>query len=81
MCGKTNILVNQESRESYGNKAAEVATVILKGENEFDGADDKFEEACAEKNMFDTSHAKESATRAHSQREGNLARHVTGKEN
>ena len=45
--------MNQESREYYGNKAAEGATEISQGDDEFDGADDKFEEARVEENMFD----------------------------
>ena len=45
--------MNQEIRESYGDGAAEVATEILQGDNEFDGADNEFEAAHAEKNAFD----------------------------
>ena len=61
MIGKTNILVNQESRERYGEESAEGATSISQGSNEFDGADDKFEEARAEYNAFDSARAEESA--------------------
>ena len=68
MGGKTNILVNQEDKERYGNEAAEGATEILQGDEKFFGADAKFEEARAE----------ESATRARSQRAGNLAGHAIG---
>ena len=45
MSGKTNKLINQESREDYGDKAAEGDISLLQGDKEFDGADDKFEEA------------------------------------
>ena len=48
MIGKTNILVNQESREGYGNEAAEGATAISQGDDKFDGADDEFEAARVE---------------------------------
>ena len=68
MNGKTDIMVNQEVRESYDNEAAEGATEILQGDENFFGADAKFEEARAE----------ESATRARSQRAGNLAGHAIG---
>ena len=37
MRGKTIILVNQESRERYGDEAAKVATEILQGDDEFNG--------------------------------------------
>ena len=33
MSGKTNILVNQEVRDSYGDKAAEGVTAILQGDD------------------------------------------------
>ena len=52
MSGKANRLMNQESREDYGNEAAEGATAISQGDNEFDGADDEFQEARAEENAF-----------------------------
>ena len=35
MTGKKEKLVNQEGRERYGDKAAECATVILQGDDEF----------------------------------------------
>ena len=38
MSGKTNKLVSQESREEYGKEAAEGATALSQGEEEFDGA-------------------------------------------
>ena len=50
MIRKKNRLVNQESRERYGDEAVEGATAILQGDDEFDGADDTFEEARAEEN-------------------------------
>ena len=43
-----NKLMNQESREEYDDKSVEGATAILQGDDEFDGTDDKLEEACAE---------------------------------
>ena len=57
-------MVNQESMESYGNEAAEGATAISQGEDEFDRADHKFEEARAEENAFDAACAEEIAERA-----------------
>ena len=46
MSGKTKKLMNKESRQDYGKKAAEGATEILQGDEKFDGADDESEEAC-----------------------------------
>ena len=43
MSRNKNRLVIQESREIYGDEAAESTTVISQGDDEFDGADDKFE--------------------------------------
>ena len=71
MSGKTNILVNQEGRDIYGDKDVDGATAISQGENEFIGADDKFEAACAE----------ESVSRACSQRSGKLDGHATATSN
>ena len=48
MSRKTNKLINQESREDYGDEAAEVATLLSLGDEKFDGAEEKFEEVCAE---------------------------------
>ena len=48
MRGKKNRLVNQEGRESYGDEAAEDAKAISQGNNEFVGANNKFEAARAE---------------------------------
>ena len=53
MRSKTNNLMNQDTREDYDDKAAEGATAISQGDNEFDGADDEFEESRAEENAFD----------------------------
>ena len=39
MSGKPNKLVNQESRENYGEEAAEGTTAILQGDDEFKRAD------------------------------------------
>ena len=68
---KMNILLKQEGRESYGDEAAEGATAILHGEDEFVGVNNKFEAARAE----------ESTSRARSQRAGNLFRNATGTTN
>ena len=68
MGGKTNRLVNQEGRESYGDEADECATAIFQGNKEFVGAEEEFEAARTE----------ESAARACSQRAGNLAGNTTG---
>ena len=54
MIGKTNKWLNQENRKDYGDEAAEGTTEILQGDNEFDGADDKSEEARAEENAFES---------------------------
>ena len=71
MIWNKNRLVTQERRESYGDKAAEDATAISQGDNEFVGADDEFEAA----------HAEEITTRERLHRSGNLAGHVTGTAN
>ena len=52
MSGKANKLINQESREDYGDEAAAGVTVLLQGDKEFDKADDGFEEVIAEENAF-----------------------------
>ena len=64
MVGKTKKMINQESREDYGNKGAEGATALPQGDGKFDGADEKFEEACARENAFNAARAEESAARA-----------------
>ena len=81
MSGKTNKLVNQYIREIYGDEAAEGATAILQGDDEFVGADDAFETARAEENVFDTVRAEESGVRACSQRAGKLDGHTKGTKN
>ena len=81
MSGKTKKLINQEIRKDYGHKAAEGATALLQGDEEFDGADNKFEEAHAEYNAYDAARAEESAAREHSQRAGNMYRYTTGTAN
>ena len=78
MSGKTKKLVNQESKENYGDEVAEGATEILQINDKFDGADDEFEEARVEENAFDAARAVESMARARSQRAGNLAGNATG---
>ena len=81
MIGKTNRLVNQESRENYGDEAAEGATAILQGGDKFVGADDEFEAARAEKNAFDVARAEESTSRVRLQRAGNMVGHAMGTAN
>ena len=71
MNGKTDIMVNQEVRESYDNEAAEGATAIFQGDDDFVGAENEFEAACAE----------ESAARTRSKRAGNMSGHAAGTEN
>ena len=88
MSVKTKKLMNQDSRDDYGNEKAEGATAISQGDDEFDGADnkfdeadDEFEEARAEEKAFDTARVDESMARARSQRGGNLAGYATGTAN
>ena len=81
MSEKTNILVNQEIRKSYGYKAAEATTAILQGKDKFNGAENKFEAAHGEENTLDAAHAEESSARARSQMAANMAVHVKGKAN
>ena len=64
MSGKTNKLISQESRKDYGEEAAEETKALSQGDNEFDRADDEFEEACTEENALYEARAEESATRA-----------------
>ena len=45
---ETKKLISQEIREDYGDGAAEGATALSQDDKEFDGADNKFEEAHAE---------------------------------
>ena len=48
MSWKTNKLISQNSRIYYGEEAAEETKVLSQGNDEFDGADNKFEEAHVE---------------------------------
>ena len=54
MSGKEKNLIIPESRKCYSEEAVEGATALSQGDDEFDGADDKFEEAQMEANVFDT---------------------------
>ena len=78
MSGKVNKLIIQESRNDYGKEAAEVVKALSQGDEEFDGAGNKFDEARAKENVFDALRAEESAARARLQRAGNMAGYVTG---
>ena len=64
MSGKENKLISQESRKDYSKEAAEGATSLSQGDEEFDGVDEEFEEARAEENVFDAACAEESAVRS-----------------
>ena len=77
MIGKINNLISQEDIKEYGKEAAEETKALVRGGNEFDGADDEFEEACAEENAFDAACAAESAARARLKRAKNMAGYVT----
>ena len=81
MIWNKNRLVTQERRESYGDEAAEGATAILQGDNEFDGVYNEFEAARAEENAFDAARSEESTARARSQRAGKMYGHTTGTAN
>ena len=65
-------MVNQESKDKYGDKAVKGATEILYGNNEFNGADENFEEARTEENAFDSALVEERVVRARSQSVVNL---------
>ena len=65
----------------YGKEAAEGATSILLGDDEFDRADDKLEEARVEENAFDAARGEEITVRARSQMAGNLPGYATGTAN
>ena len=78
MGGKTNKLISQEGKRGYGKEAAEETKGISQGNDEFDGADDKFEEACVEEIAFDRARAEESVSRARSQRARNMDGYATG---
>ena len=73
MSGKGNKLIIQEIRKDYGEEAAEVTKALSQGDDEFDGADEKFEEAHAEENLFEVARADDRAARARSNRTRNLA--------
>ena len=47
MSEKTNKLISQEGKKDYGEEAAENTKETLQGDDEFDGGDEEFEEACA----------------------------------
>ena len=51
--------MNQESRESYGDEAAEGDTSTSQGDGTFDGADDEVDAAHAEENAFNAAPAEE----------------------
>ena len=48
MSGKTNKLISQESKKDYGKRVAEETKALSQGDDKFDGADNKFEEAHVE---------------------------------
>ena len=81
MIGKGNKLITQEIRKDYGEEAAEGIKALSQGDDEFGGAENEFEEARAEDNVFDAVRAEESAARACSQRAGNMAGYATGTAN
>ena len=68
MSGKTNILVTQEVRKSYSDKAVAHAT-------ETSNNDEMFVEAAAD---FDAEISEESTARERLQREGNMTNNETG---
>ena len=78
MSGKTNKLISQESRKDYGKESVEETKALSWGDDEFDGADDEFEEARTEENAFDAARSEESAARARSHRARNMAVYTTG---
>ena len=57
MSGKTNKLIIQEISKDYGEEAAEGTKVLSQGDDKFDGADEEFEEARVEENVFNAEHA------------------------
>ena len=81
MSGKTNKLISQESRKDYGKESAEEAKALSQGDNEFDRADDEFEETRPEEKVFDRTRTEESAARARSQRARIMAGYLTGTAN
>ena len=47
MSRKINKLISQEISKYYGEVADEETKALSKGNDEFDGSDNKFKEACA----------------------------------
>ena len=78
MIGKGEKLIIQQSRKDYGKEAVESNKALSQGDNEFDGADDEFEEARAEQNALDTARAEQRAARARSQMARNMDGYATG---
>ena len=74
---KKNKLISQEVKKDYGEEAAEETKALSQGNEEFDGAEDKFEEARTEENTFYRAHTEESAARVYSQRASNMSGYVT----
>ena len=66
MSGKRNKLISQEIRKDDGKEAAEGTKALSQGNDEFNETEDKFEEARAEENAFNTAREEESAARARS---------------
>ena len=54
---------------------------MSQGDEEFDGADDEFEEACADESASGAARVEESAARERLKRVGNMAGYVTGDAN
>ena len=54
--------INQESREEYSDEAAEGATALLQGDEEFEGTDEKFD---ARKRTRSTQNTQKRARRGH----------------
>ena len=72
MSAKTNKFISQEVKKDYGKEAAEEIKETLQGEDEFDGGDKEFEEACTEDIAFDKARAEENAARARLQKERSM---------
>ena len=64
MIAKMNKLIIQEGKKDYGEEAVEDTKETSQGDNEFNGGDKEFKEACAEEIAFDRAHAEERAARA-----------------
>ena len=78
---KTNKLISREGKTVYVKEAVEENKEISQGNDEFDGADKEFEEACAEDFAFDRARTEESAARSRLQRARNMDRYATGTAN